>query len=79
MIKLVGLGAQDSFEDAQKFVERHGTRSFPMLWDPDSESWRQLGVTSTPTFALFDRQGRPFHLFVGPFDEDGILEQARRA
>lgn len=50
-----------------------------MLWDPNLESWRQLGVTGTPTFALFDRQGRPLDAWVGLFDEDRVLDGARGA
>ena len=58
MVNVVGLGAQDTFKEAQEFVDRYGTKSFPMLWDPELESWRKLGVTGTPTFALF---ARPAH------------------
>ena len=79
MVKVVGLGAQDSFEEAEEFVDRYGTRSFRMLWDPELESWRQLGVTGTPTFAIFDREGRPIDAWVGLFDEGRVLDRARRA
>jgi hypothetical protein len=79
VVKVVGLGTQDSFEEAQEFVERHGTTSFPMLWDRSSESWRRLGITSQPVAILFDRSGQPIDRWFGPFDEREVLDLARKA
>lgn len=50
-----------------------------MLWDPELESWRQLGVTGTPSFALFDGSGRRLDAWAGLFDEARVLDAARRA
>jgi peroxiredoxin len=79
VVRVVGLGTQDSFEEAQEFVERHGTKSFSMLWDPSFASWRQLGITGQPAAILFDREGRPLERWVGPFDEGEVLDLARKA
>ena len=79
MVKVVGLGTQDSFEEAQKFVVRRGTTSFPMLWDPTFASWRRLGITGQPAAILFDREGRPLERWVGPFDEAEVLDLAGKA
>ena len=79
MVKVVGLGAQDSFEEAQEFVERRGTRSFSMLWDPTFDSWRPLGITATPTAILFDGAGSPLKRWLGPFDEAEVLDLAGKA
>jgi peroxiredoxin len=76
---VIGLGTQDSFKEAQEFVQRHDMQSFPMLWDPTFTSWRQLGVTGQPAAILFDRQGQALKRWVGPFDEGEVIELARKA
>lgn len=75
----MGLGTQDSFEEARDFVERYGTTSFPMLWDRGHDSWRRLGITGQPAAILFDRQGRPIDRWFGRFDEGEVLDLAREA
>lgn len=60
-------------------MSRYGTKSFPMLWDPSFATWGELGVTGQPAAMLFDRQGRPLQRWVGPFDEDEVLDLARGA
>ena len=79
MVKVVGLGTQDSFEEAREFVQRGGIKSFSMLWDPTFESWRQLGITAQPAAILFDREGRPLDQWAGSFDEAEVLERAGKA
>lgn len=75
---MVGVGTQDSFEEARDFVERHGT-TFPMLWDRGHESWRRLGISGQPAAILFDRDGRPIDRWFGRFDQDEVLALARAA
>jgi hypothetical protein len=60
-------------------VARHGIKSFRMLWDPTFASWRQLRVTGQPAAILFDRHGRPLDRWVGPFDENEVLDLAAKA
>lgn len=54
---IIGLGAQDSLEQAQDFVATFGTVSFPMVWDASFSSWIELGVVSQPYWILFDSEG----------------------
>ncbi len=71
---LVGLGAQDTLEEAHEFVEKYGTTSFRMLYDASLESWSALGVRGQPTAILFDTDGRGQFVWFGPFDEDEVLD-----
>ena len=73
---MVGLGAQDTYQEALEFVDDYGTRSFRMLYDGSSESWADLGVRGQPTAILFDTSGRGVSVWYGPIDEAEVLELA---
>lgn len=79
MVEVVGLGAQDSLEDAQDFHQRHGTESIKMVWDESRVSWREMGVVTQPAAVLFDRQGRILDRWAGMFDEAEVLKLAGSA
>lgn len=72
---LVGLGAQDTLEEAHEFVEKYGTTSFRMLYDASLQSWSALGVRGQPTAILFDTDGRGRFVWFGPFDQDEVLDK----
>ena len=73
---VVGLGAQDTYQEALDFVENYGTKSFRMLYDASGESWSQLGIRGQPIAILFDTAGRGTTIWYGPFDEDEVLDLA---
>ena len=73
---MVGLGTQDSFEEAQDFVATYGTVSFPMLWDPGFDSWAALGIRGQPQAILFSADGFALKQWAGLFDEDEVLRIA---
>ena len=73
---MIGLGAQDTYQEALDFVENYGTKSFRMLYDESFESWSQLGVRGQPIAILFDTEGRGQNIWYGPFDETEVLELA---
>ena len=73
---VVGLGAQDTYQEALDFVEKFGTKSFRMLYDESFESWSQLGVSRQPVAILFDTDGRGHTIWYGPFNEAEVLELA---
>lgn len=75
-VEVVGLGTQDSVEEAQAFVAEHGLRTPRMLYDPSSASWQQLGIRGQPAAMLFDRDGIARGQWFGPFDEDEVLDIA---
>jgi hypothetical protein len=72
----VGLGAQDTHQEALEFVDNYGTTSFRMLYDESFESWAQLGIRGQPISILFDTEGRGHTIWYGPFDEAEVVELA---
>lgn len=77
-VEVVGLGTQDSVEEAHAFVREHGLRTPRMLYDPSFESWQQLGIRGQPAAILFDRDGIARGQWFGPFDEQQVLDIAGR-
>lgn len=72
----MGLGAQDTHQEALEFVDNYGTTSFRMLYDESFESWAQLGIRGQPISILFDTEGRGHTIWYGPFDEAEVVELA---
>ncbi|MCP5026687.1 MAG: hypothetical protein GY929_10430 [Actinomycetia bacterium] len=72
----MGLGTQDSLEQAADFVADNGTVSFPMLWDPSSESWAVYGIQSQPAAILLEPGGQPITGWLGRFSPDDVLDLA---
>jgi peroxiredoxin len=53
---VIGLGTQDSLQEAREFVEDRRT-TFTMLWDESFESWIELDVTVQPAAILLTPDG----------------------
>ena len=53
---MVGIGAQDDLEYAERFVAQTGT-TFTMLWDPTLNSWNHYGIRRNSDFQVLDRSG----------------------
>ena len=53
---VVGIGAQDDFASAERFVSQTGT-TFTMLWSDSSEPWRHFGVGRNSSVRLLDGGG----------------------
>ena len=75
-MQVIGLGTQDSADEAVDFVERGGTYSFPMYWDETFVSWDAFGVRSQPAAVLMSADGEPLSGWIGPFPEDEVLDLA---
>lgn len=75
---MVGLGTQDSLQEAKDFVDEFGIRSAQMLWDESFDSWLALGIRGQPNAILFDAEGTGLFLFPGYIDTDAVLEEVRR-
>lgn len=75
---MVGLGSQDTFDEAQEFVGRFGT-TFEMLWDPTFESWAALGVSLQPSSLLLSPDGSLLGRWLGLIPENKVLELAAGA
>ncbi len=72
---MIGLGTQDSFGEAEEFVDTYGTVSFTMLWDESFESWAQLGVAGQPAGMLFSADGTALARWSGGIPEDDVLSR----
>ena len=53
---MVGIGAQDDFDFAERFVTATGT-TFAMLWSDSFASWNHFGVSSNSSVLLLDAGG----------------------
>ena len=42
---MVGLGAQDDFAFAQRFLDETGVMTPDMLWDPSFATWQSFGIS----------------------------------
>ena len=73
---MVGLGTQDTLDEAEDFSNDFGTESFTMLWDESFETWLEIGITSQPSAVLLAADGTPITGWVGPFPEDEVLSLA---
>ena len=73
---VIGLGAQDTYQEALDFVEAYGTNSFRRLYDESFESWDERGIRGQPMAILFDTEGRGQTIWYGPFDETEVLDLA---
>jgi hypothetical protein len=67
------VGTQDSFRDAQGFVERHGI-TFRMLWEDGFESWRAFGIVRQPASILASPEGARIKKWQGSLDEAQYAE-----
>lgn len=75
-IIVVGLGTQDTLDEARAFVRDYGSEYFTMLWDESYETWLEIGVVSQPAAVLVAADGEPIQGWVGPFPEDEVLRLA---
>ena len=72
-VRIIGLGAQDSLEQAVDFVSSTGTEGLDMVWDASGESWIHFEVTSQPTVIVLSADGEVQASWYRDFDEAGIL------
>ncbi|MDA3038762.1 MAG: hypothetical protein O3C27_04375 [Actinomycetota bacterium] len=73
-MRVVGLGTQDSLEDAADFVDQTGTASLLMTWDASFETWSYYGVSSQPQAILLSAEGEPIASWAGRLSIDEVLD-----
>ncbi len=54
---MIGLGSQDSLSLARDFIDRTGTKSFPMVWEQSGSTWRHYGIRLNSETCLLDKNG----------------------
>ncbi len=57
-VDVIGIGAQDSLDEAHGFVEETKTAGLRMVWDPRGRSWVHYGVTNQPTVIVLGADGQ---------------------
>jgi len=75
-VRVIGLGTQDSLDQAISFTADNGLETPLMTWDPGFDSWIYYGVNSQPTAILVDPAGNPLAGWRGAFDLDEVLRLA---
>lgn len=75
-IDVLGLGAQDTLDEAYGFLDDTSTHALAMVWDRSGQSWIHHGVTSQPTVIVLDAEGQVAGTWFRDFDVDGILAAA---
>ena len=75
-IDVLGLGAQDSLDEAYGFLDDTDTHDLTMVWDESGQSWIHHGVTSQPTIVVLGADGQVAGQWYRDFDVDGILASA---
>ena len=70
----MGIGAQDDFAYAERFVDQTGT-TFTMLWSDSNESWRHFGVSRNSSVRLLDSGGNLADDSPGSFDAARLSDQ----
>ncbi len=72
---MVGLGTQDSLEEAEEFVADNGL-TIRMLWDATYQSWAELGVSLQPSAMLLSPDGQLVETWLGRIPEDEVVARA---
>ena len=73
-LHILGLGAQDSLEFANEFVNNTNLADsdITLVWDPSFLSWREFGIRSQPYWILYDDQGNEVTSRPGSVDLDAV-------
>jgi len=73
-LNVLGLGAQDSLDFANRFIDSVGLENdnITMVWDPSFQSWRELGIRSQPYWILYDAEGNEVTSRPGAIDAGAV-------
>ena len=74
MVAVVGLGTQDSEQQAVDFVNEFQIESAMMLWDRGFSSWAHYRIAGQPAAILVGPRGEPIAGWQGGFPPDQVLE-----
>lgn len=75
-LTILGLGAQDDYDQAVDFLADTGTDNLEMVWDKTGKSWLHFKVTNQPTVVVVDADGKVTKKWFRDFDAQGILDAA---
>ena len=72
---MIGIGTQDSFDEAKAFRTRHSI-TFSLLWDESFDTWNAFGVQSQPAAILLTANGNTLGRWQGQFPEAEVVRLA---
>ena len=77
-MQVIGVGALDSFEDVQTFLNRTGMTDTTMLWEPEGNLWRLQSVSHNSAMQLysFDLSQQSGVIFFNDQGRQVVLETA---
>ena len=75
---MVGLGTQDSYQEARDFVARHQV-TFPMYWDSGFTSWLAFEIARQPASVLVSRDGTELRKWTSELSSEDHAEVLRLA
>jgi thiol-disulfide isomerase/thioredoxin len=67
-LTILGLGAQDDYDQAVDFLADTGTENLEMVWDRTGKSWLHFKVTNQPTVVVVDADGKVTKKWFRDFD-----------
>ena len=70
----MGIGAQDDFAYAERFVSQTGT-TFTMLWSDSNQSWRHFNVGRNSSVRLLDSGGNLVEDSPASFDTASLSDR----
>lgn len=71
---MIGIGAQDNLDAAQRFVTQTGI-TFTMLWDPTFDSWNYYEILSNSDLQVLDRSGDRVGDLIHGFSPERVEEE----
>ncbi len=71
-VQVLGLGTQDSAEEAQDFAERHDVTAAHLVWDSAFGTWDHFGVVAQPYGILYSTAGVELDRWTGEVDLDEV-------
>ncbi len=77
-VAVLGIGAQDSLEQAKGFIGDTSTDGLDMIWDASGKTWLHWKVTNQPTVIVLDKDGKVVKTWFRDLDEKAILAAARK-
>lgn len=75
-LRVVGVGTQDTFADAQKFVARAKIKTVTMLYDESARSWNYWRVSGQPAALLVDANGKFVKAWTGELNIAAVIAAA---
>ncbi len=75
-LDILGLGAQDSLDQAHGFLNETRTAGLTMVWDPSGRSWVHYGITNQPAVIVLGADGQVAGTWFRDFQPDEILAAA---